>query len=78
MTSNKNKKEKRTFWCTKHKTFHKFLYHGKPSKTYNKCLNSKNKDCFYQFKELIPNSILFKLQFKKNWKQEKADYYKSI
>lgn len=71
-----NKNEKRTFYCNFHKTFHRYLYHGKPSITYRNCLNKPSH--FNQFKELIPNSILFKLEFKKNWKQSKADYYKSI
>lgn len=66
-------KEKRTFWCLKHKCFHRYLNKGKINQTYQKCLLSFN---FYKFKEHMTNTEIFKLSFKKNWNQQKANYYK--
>lgn len=63
----KPKIEKRTYFCEKHKIFHKHLFQGKPSKTYRKCLNSGN---LYEFKENIDNYDLFKMDFKRKWKNQ--------
>ncbi len=67
--------EKRLFYCKKHKTFHRYRFQGKPSKTYQKCLDSDN---FYKFKENIENYELFKLDFKRVWKREKNRQKKGV
>ena len=73
MTSNKIKKEKRTFFCSKHNCFHKYKFHGKPSKTYQKCMTEGN---VLKYKNDYTSNELFLMNFRKNWKQEKANYYK--
>lgn len=67
------KKEKRTFFCSKHNCFHKYLNGSKISKRYQECLTSQN---VYKFKENMSNTELFKNSFKRNWSQDKANYYK--
>lgn len=64
--------EKRSFWCLKHNTFHNYIWHNKPSATYQQCL--KNPKSFYKFKVLMSNYEIFNLKFKKNWNPEKANY----
>ena len=65
--------ETRTYFCTVHKRFHKYLYKGIPSQTYLKCLKSGN---ILKFKDDYTNTELFNMDFSKKWTQEKADYYK--
>lgn len=66
--------EKRSFYCHKHKTFHKYLYHGKPSKTYQKCLLSKD---FFKFTENMKNSEIFNIKFKKSLTSYNVKSHKS-
>ncbi len=69
----KNKHEKRTFYCSKHKIFHRYLYKNKVSKTYIKCLKNELNP---KFKDDFTNQELFLMSFRNNWNQDKANYYK--
>ena len=59
------------YYCNKCETFHKYIFHGRPSITHKKHFKH-----IYKYKSDFSQSELFKLSFKKGWKQEKADYYK--
>ena len=66
--------ENRTYFCNKHKCFHKKLRGNKPSQTYIKCLQSNNIE---KFLDDYTTSEQFKMSLKKNWNQDKANYYKN-
>ena len=67
-------KENRTFYCKKHKCFHKAMRGSKKNQTYVKCLQSGNIE---KFLDDFSTSEQFKMSFKNNWNQDKADYYKN-
>ena len=65
--------ETRSFFCNKHQCFHKKVRGNKPNQTYIKCLQSGN---IVYFKDDLTTSELFTMSFRKNWNQDKANYYK--
>lgn len=65
--------EKETYWCNNCKKFHRYLFQGKPSITHLEhfCYISRYK---YEFSQ----SELFKLGFKKSWKNKGVRISKGI
>ena len=67
-----NKKtEKRNYFCNKCGTIHHYLYHKKPSKTHESHLKHK-----LDFIENLSSSLLFNLNFKRNWKNYDIEKHK--
>ena len=59
--------KKQTYYCTKCERFHKYLYHGKISKTHKNHIKH-----IWKYKHEISNYALSKMDFKKKWKNVKS------
>ena len=58
--------QKKAYLCEKCNRFHRYLHQGKPSKTHK-----AHYKFFKAYKDQIPNYQLFKIDFKRKWKQAK-------
>ena len=65
--------ETRTYFCKEHKIFHKAFRKDKKNQTYAKCLQLGNIE---KFLDDYSTSEQFKMSLKKQWNQDKANYYK--